>query len=396
MDSIGPHDGERLLTGTSGRWSLGLAVGWLVLLLGREALPPMLPAIIEDLAISPSAAGGALTVMWVVYAAAHYPSGRLSDRLTRGTVLVGSLVVALVGFIALALAYSYLNLLIGIALVGIGAGAYFPATRGLLSDLFVKRRGQAIGINIAAGSVGSALAAGLGVLAVSEASWRDSFLPVIGLLLAIIVLFHRWRGDPYVVERVAFGLRTTVKRLFETRLVRRIVIAYTLFAFAWSGVLGFLPTLLHIEQGVSLTVAGGGFALIHVIGIFVGPLAGGVGDRFRRLPVATAALLTSVVGLAAIVLAPTLPLVVIGIALFAIGMRSYPPVMQAYLLDQLPEASVAGDYGAIKTVYTGVGGLGPTYIGLVAEQATYAVAFGGLGVGLIIGTGILVGLSRRP
>lgn len=69
--------------------------------------------------------------------------------------------------------------------------------------------------------------------------------------------------------------------------------------------------------------------------------------------------------------------------------------MQAYLFDYLSDDTIGGDFGAIKTVYTGIGSFGPAFVGIVADKASYSVAFGPLIVCLLASIGILLLLSRR-
>jgi len=159
------REGERLFTGYSGRLFLTVSLGWLFVQLGRQLVPPLLPNIIDDLAISSTRAGFALTMMWGVYALCQYPSGRLSDRLSRKTLLVGGLGLLVVGFSAIGVASSYPAFLVGAGVAGLGAGLYPTAARALVSDLFVDRRGQAFGLHTASGSLGNAAAAGLAVVA---------------------------------------------------------------------------------------------------------------------------------------------------------------------------------------------------------------------------------------
>lgn len=92
------EDDETLFMGYTGLLSMTLSLGWLATLLGREMLPPILPTIIHDLAISSSHAGFALTLLWAIYAVMHFPSGQLSDQLTRTTVIMVGLGVIVVGF----------------------------------------------------------------------------------------------------------------------------------------------------------------------------------------------------------------------------------------------------------------------------------------------------------
>lgn len=83
------------------------------------------------------------------------------------------------------------------------------------------------------------------------------------------------------------------------------------------------------------------------------------------------------------------------IMLFAAGLTTYPPVMQSHLMDTFPNTNMGGDFGAYKTMYSGIGSLGPAYVGFVAKEATYSEAFGGF-ILCLIGSVILVGwLTRR-
>lgn len=376
-------DRERLLTGATGRLSVTLALGILVVNLGRQGIPPLLPRIIEDLAITPSEAGLALTALAAGHALVQYLSGRLADELSRKTVLVGGLGVVIVGFGLLSIADRYPVFVAGTSLVGLGGGAYIISMRITLSDLFVERRGQALGINLAAGQLGNVLAAGLAVAALAVATWRAAFLPVIGLIVLIVVALQLWSHDQYAVARVDLAIVATVRRILKTRRVRWLLVAYTLVIFTWQGVVGFLPTLLQVDKGFSSTLASGGFALLFLVGMIAQPLAGALSDRLPRMVVAGGALVFGAIGLGVISLVATPIPIAIGIALLAVGLMSFPPVTQAYLLDIFPDATVGGDFGAFRTIYQVAASLGPTYVGVVAERATFTVAFTGFGVCLL-------------
>lgn len=62
------HVGDRsefLFSGYSGRILLTMTSSELLISLGTLILPPLLPAIIGDLGISPSQAGAVMTVWWL-------------------------------------------------------------------------------------------------------------------------------------------------------------------------------------------------------------------------------------------------------------------------------------------------------------------------------------------
>lgn len=389
------HESEHLLRGKEGNISAVLAFGWFAFLLGRETLPPLLPTIISDLSITEGEAGLALSVMWAAYALCHYPGGRLSDRLTRKTVLVPSILLTIGGFALLSAIGSFAGMITGVCLLGAGGGAYYTANRGLLADTFVDRRAGAFGVQIAAGSVGSALASGLAIAALAVGTWQIAFAIPIVLLVFVVVALNDLVDESYRVEPVAMGLRATIGNLMRPPKIRRILVIYVLFAFVWQGTMAFLPAFLQAEKGFSTTIASVAFASLYVVGIIVAPVAGNVGDRLNPVGVAAGALLVSAIGLAGLLLVSATALVFASVVVFALGIRSYPPVMQAFVFSRFSADSSAGDFGALKTVYTGIGSLGPLYVGFTASSFGYDSAFSGYAILLVINTVLLVALFAR-
>jgi len=385
---------ERLLRGYGGRLLLLVSLGWLTIQGGRLVLSPLLPSLIDDLAITPFRAGLALSVLWGLYALGQFPSGRLSDRLTRKTLLVAGLTLAAVGFAVLTVAVSYPLFLLGAAIVGVGAGLYPTAARALISDHFEAKRGGAFGLHTASGDLGGGVAAGLAVAALAVATWRAAFLPVVAILAVVAVTLHATSRESYHVAAVDLDVRATVGRLFATSRIRRLLFAYCLFAFAWQGTAGFLPTLLQLDKGFSPKFASAGFAGLFAVGALVKPTAGHLADRVRRAPVAAGALVLGAVSLVAL-LAAEAPLVV-GVAtlVFAAGLMAFPPVMQSYLMDVFPTASMGADLGLARTTYIGFGALGPSFIGFVAGHADYTTAFGALAAALLVAAVIVAVESR--
>jgi MFS family permease len=153
---------------------------------------------------------------------------------------------------------------------------------------------------------------------------------------------------------------------------------------------GFLPTLLQVDQGFTSTQASLVYASVFVVGLLVKPVAGQLSDRIRRLTVAIGSFVLGIGGLAVLIAANSIPMAVLGTAGYALGHRSFPPVMQAYLMDRFPDESMAGDLGAIRTVYIALGSLGPTYVGYVATKLSYTAAYTGFIGCFAVGIALLV------
>ena len=392
----GVSDNESLIRGYGGQVFLAVALGVLVINLGRHALPPLLPAITTDLAITSAAAGIGFTLMRVWYALFQYPSGRVADVASRILAIQVGLVVLVVGFILLAVTGSYAWFLVSMSLIGVGSAWFFVSERILLSDLFVHKRGRSFGFMSAASQFGSILAAGLAVVVLAMWSWQYAFGPVLVLLLVLVIAFHWISRERYELQALAaFGerqgaLRETAVRVFATGEIRLLVLAYTLIIFVWEGVLAFLPTYLAVSKDFPLAIASGGFAALFAVGIVVQPVAGSLSDRWDRRLVGLLATMASMAGLGLIVYVTNTMGILVGIVLYAAGLMAFTPVMQAHLLDVFPKDSKGGDLGAFKTIYEGLSSVGPAYVGIVAGVAGFSVAFGSLLVCLIV-SAVLIG-----
>jgi MFS family permease len=398
---VSTHD-ERLFAGYGGRMLVSLAVAWATLQFGRFLLSPLLPAIIDDLGITKVAAGVALGAFQGIYALTQFPSGRLSDRFTRASLIVPGLGTLAVGFLVLSVTVSYPLFLLAAVVVGVGKGLFAVPSRALLSDLFVARRGRALGLYSAGTDVGGILASAVGVLVTGGAAawlpqavttgaldWRAPFAPVAVLLALIGVVYVVWNRDAYELGRTEIGLVATVRRLATTRAQREALVAFALFYFVIGAWVNFLPTYLTESKGFSESLAAGLFAVVFLVGIWAKPLAGAVSDRVPRRLVAVVTLLFAGGALVVVEVVGGLLPVVAAIAVFAVGYKAQFPIADAILLDAAPDENVGGDLGAARALFLGVGALGPVYLGVVATAVSYRVAFAGLVACLLASAGLL-------
>lgn len=388
-------DEERLFTGHSGRLFLLITFINLCLQLTQRLLPPLLPAILDDLVISAFLGGAALTLLRIARASMEYPGGRFSDQLSRTTILLASLGFIITGVLALSLSTTYAIFIVGVIIFGMGLGLNVPASRTLISDLFTERRGQAFGVNIMGGDIAGILAAGIAVVIVSIATWRAAFLPLALVLLPLPFALYVISREAIRVERPEFELRETVARLFGNPSMRWLMLVYALFNLASSGVTAFLPTFLIEVQDVSFAIGSAAFALLFVVGLVSRPSSGLLSDRIPRPIVAGGSLLLASGGLVALVLAPSAEVAIIAVVLFAFGQKGLPPALQAYLMDRFPEETMGGDFGAFRAVYKVIGSLGPAYTGLIANTHGFLLAYTSLSIFFFTGGAILFWFSIR-
>ena len=142
-----------------------------------------------------------LIIYLVVIAALLLTFGRLSDAIGRKPVWVLGLVIFTLGSALCGMAPGLPILIAARAFQGVGGALIFAPSIALISDAFPpEKRGQAIGLNAVAVSVGVAAGPSLGGVLTEQASWRWIFFinVPIGILAAILAarMLEGGKGRP--------------------------------------------------------------------------------------------------------------------------------------------------------------------------------------------------------
>ncbi|MFB6255464.1 MAG: MFS transporter [Haloplanus sp.] len=389
---------ERLIGGHSGRILWSLALAWATLQTGRFLLSPLLPTIIDALSITTVTAGFALGGLQLVYALTQYPSGRISDGSSRAALVLPGIGVSIGAFLLIAVTSTYGMFVVATLLVGAGKGLFAIPSRALLSDLFVDRRGQALGIYTAGTDGGGLLAAGIAfvivggttVLAPPTVTWRFPFGVIAFALGASGLLYALWNHEPLGLDRPSIALVTTARRLLATRRQRGLLLAFSLFYFTIGAWINFLPTYLSDAKGLSAPLPQLLFAVVFVVGITIKPVAGTLSDRIPRRLVAVAGLVLAAGALGLVITARSVVSIAAAVGLFAVGYKTQFPIIDALVLDAAPDANLGGDLGAARASFLAIGALGPVYMGTVAAVASYDLALSGLALCLLVTAVVLL------
>jgi len=176
---------------------LTLSIIPLLMVLGNSMLIPVLPAIRSELNISQLQVSLLITLFSIPAGIVIPISGILSDRIGRKKVIIPSLILygaggVLAGFASTA--GSYLIMLAGRILQGIGAAGTAPIVMALVSDLYRgEKRSKALGILEASNGMGKVLS------------------PILGALLALIVWYAVYFAFPILVVPAVIALWLFVK-----------------------------------------------------------------------------------------------------------------------------------------------------------------------------------------
>jgi MFS family permease len=348
---------------------------------------------------------GAAGLMWAVYflaaAAGAAMIGRWMDRVGRRPGLIVSYVLVGAAAAAAALsirAGSFGGLLASTVPFGVALGGA-NLSRGAVADMYpAARRGKAVGILLAAGTIGAVLspiaaAAIAGVAA--EGSVLPWIVPVVGAAAALGCALAV-RPDPrdLAVADPSLGSEggRRPRALLREPVFRTAVVAAAVGQMTMIGVMGVTPTALdHAHHGgttISLVIS------THIAGMFAfAPVIGWWMDRAGRKAALVAGCGISIAG--ALLAASEVNAVVIGTGLFAIGLGWSATFLgaTAVISDITAPDERAGALGFTDLLISLMSAVAGLVGGIVLETAGY----GALGVALaVVVAAALLLVTRVP
>jgi MFS family permease len=293
-------------------------------------------------------------------------AGRLADhRGRRPTVLVGSILVALSGFLYL-VPLGIPGLIIARLLLGAGEGTVFTAGSAWIVDLAPpERRGRVIGLYGLA--VWSALSVGplIGELLLHASGYTlvwvfAAVMPLLGALIATRL------PDPF---------HPLPKGEHHPLIAREAVLPGTALALASIGYAAIAAfVVLHLDhRGVGHGAAVfGAFATMVVLTRLVG---GDLPDRVGPGRVATAAAGAEALGLATIAVATNLPVALLGALAMGAAFSLLYPSLSLIVVSRIPDTRRGAALGTFTAFFDAGVGLGAPLAGIAAALTSYEGAF---------------------
>jgi len=272
-------------------------------------IAPLIPRLAELFASSTDAVGLAVPAYLLPYGAMTLVWGPLSDRIGRGTVILGSL-VAFVVLTGLTPVVGDAGPFVAARLVtAVGASGVVPISLALIGDRFeFHRRGHALGWLFGAMAGGTAFGSSLGALLEPAFGWRGLFLGVSGtgllLLVALAGQRHLLRGTAGI-SRPPWQVVRAYRSLLSNRRAQRTYAYVLINAVLHAGIYTWLG--LYFVTRHDLSEAGIGLAVLAygVPGFLLGPVIGRHADRRGRARLIPLGL--AVAAASAFALAPSVP-----------------------------------------------------------------------------------------
>lgn len=336
-----------------------------------------------DLSVSVSTAGTLVTGFALGLAIGGPVLAALTIRLDRRTILCGTLVLAIVGNLVVALSTSYDLTLVARTLTGALAGLFDAAAFAMgIAVVPRERAGRAIAVVISGVAVSAAFGLPLGTLLGHALGWRVSYLVIVALLA--ITLVATATSIPSVPS-TGDGVAGQARYAFAPRVLAVLALCALLFGSTYAAMTYIVPFLQDVT-GISGTLVSV-FLLAYGVAAAAGSFGGGrLADRNAGRTLVVAAVGTAG-SLAALHLFGANPFLV-GVLLLALGVCA----MGAGPSLQYRVVTLAGPGGQLAQ-------------SLPASAVNLGIAFGSFAGGVALGalttsaavlTGLVIAIVAIP
>lgn len=385
----GPSVIKTLMSRVRGKILLLLCAMYFITYIDRVAISTAAPFIKDDLGLSNTELGLALSAFAIPYAFFQIVGGLIGDRFGPRKVLGIVGVLWALATAATGMATGIISLVIARLGLGFGEGASFPtATTAMAKWMPVSQRGLAQGVTHSASRIGNAAAPVILALLIASLGWRASFFIIGALSLSWVFAWYLYfRDEPAthpkmtdvelaeIPEYVQFKDRPPVP---WKQLLRRILpVTFVDFCYGWTlwVYLTWIPSFFSENYGLDLK----SFALFTTLVLFAGVIgdsAGGmISDRIYRktgdLKLARrGVLIVGLLGAFAFTM-PTLFVHELSIAAICLSMSFFflelaNPILWSIPMDIAPtHAGVAS--GLMNTGFGVAGILSPFIFGLMVD-----------------------------
>ncbi|ANI92097.1 MFS transporter [Dietzia timorensis] len=359
------------------------------------ATQALLPALTEQLHVSPASASLTVSAVTGMLAVAIIPASILSERFGRGRVMIISAIVATIIGVALSASPTIEILVAGRALQGIFvAGVPAVAMAWLAEEMSAESLPAAMGKYVAGTTIGGLLGRLVPAGVLELGSWRWALLATALLALVFAVVFAALLPSQRNFEPKTITIRSELTALAGHWRDRQIAGLYIL-AFLLMGVFvslyNYLGFRLRSDFGFSEATIGLVF-LIYLVGTWTSARAGTFASRIGRTAVVGIGIAAAGVGLL-LTLSTVLPLVLLGMAVMTGGFFAAHSTASGWVgaLAQSNRAEASSTY--LFCYY-----LGSSALGYLSGLVFHHTSWGGLIIALLallaLAGGTLYGLVR--
>jgi len=357
-------------------------------------VPPLLPLVVADFALSTAEAGLVNTLHAAGRLAGSYPASRIRARWGTRTAVVVGLAGLLVGALGCALAPSFALFLLGRVVMGLGASVAFLAIFAELLEAAPARfRGRLANAFEATAILSLAVSGVLAAALAQAAGWRVVFAAVALVMLACGLAARRLPPGAGRRDPEAPGPARPVS-VTELRALAPIYGACFALAWTWSGLFATMAPLLgHDRYALGATAIGLALSAGYVAELAGLLVMGLVIDRLRREPLFLGGAVAVLAGGLLLAVGAQPLAFVLGLVLVGGGFAVW--MIPATVLADRVGTPLPPTHLAVFRIALDAGMiLGPLLIGLLATVTGDRVAVGAAGL-VLVGGALALARDRR-
>lgn len=364
-------------------------------------LPLMFPVFMSTFGLSYSEVGFLMTVFFVISGIGQASAGFVVDRFGARPVMFGSLLVLAAGCMVVSVAPSYLGLMLGAALLGLGNCAFHPVDFTILNQkVSAPRLGYAFSAHGLTGNLGWAIAPVFMVGLSTAYDWRTAYVGAALMFIAIFVLLV-WQREFLHAEVVDHKQSDSS---VSTLAFLKIPVVWWCFGFF------FLSTMtLAVVQSFSVSILQAlhqvtfeaatftltAYMLCAAAGMFVGGFVAARWPRYSDKVVATCMTVAAVfMGLCGSgMFGADLTMIILAATGLAIGVGG--PSRDMMIKKATPKGATGRVYGI---VYSGLDvgfAVSPVVFGVFMDHGWYGATLLGAAFVLLLSVLVALGVGRR-
>ncbi len=368
---------------------------------GFGMIVPIIPLIGRTFDVSSAMIGLLVTSFGVTRMVFNLPAGRLADRIGRRKLLIAGPLVSSVGASLAFLSPDFWLLVAALSVQGIGSAIYATAAMTTLADISTEEnRGRMMSIHQGSLLLGASFGPSLGGVIGGEFGLRAVFIAAIVMYFAVAVLAFT-RVTETMQPGGAGGRRGrtgagagSFALLLNFSFLAVAMVSMMVFFTRTGGRATIVPLRGAEELLMSPTMIGALLTVAAILNVLALPIAGWGIDRFGRKNMIVPSTLISGGGVFVMAMAPNVPMLFLGIAIYGAGTGVAGPAPAAYVADLAKGRNYGSTLGLFRTMSDAGFVLGPILLGFLADLRNYSFALY-INAGLLVAAGLMFAFFAR-
>jgi len=378
-----------------------------LVMVGLSMVAPILPLYGRSFGVNGALIGLIVSAYPIARLFTNPPAGRLADRFGRYPLLMSGLIFTAVSSVVCGIAPTYLVLLFGRFLAGIGSALFITSAQATVADISTPdNRGRLMSTFQGAFLLGSTAGPSIGGGVAGSGGSRGGFhVYAATTVVAMLWTFLRRTTLPVVepVDQTAVPEAISPRRpspfaawrfLSDASFLAICLVTLGQFFIRTGTRTTALPLLGADRYHLSEEAIGGILTLVTLGNLVCVPLAGWMVDNWGRKAAIVPSTMLSGVSILCLTVSPNILWFVVSTILLGVSTGIAGPAPSAYVADLAQGTGIGARLGVYRS-FGDIGFiLGPIFLGLVSDLTGYGPALA-INAVLIIATGTYFALVAR-